>query len=102
MTKRWFRFRSLGHGSEGGKVDYKTEVFAASVNLLKIAVAQELAVSGAVPHFSYVDRVKVNVFDDGRITFEDMLVKDALDGRIFADDVLGSRLYKELKGENDG
>lgn len=101
MTKKYFRFRSMGYAADGGKVDHKIEIFAPTVGMLKERLAMELIASRSVPSFSYVDRVKVDLSDKGVLTFKEILIKKALDANLFVGQVLCSKIYKELRAREE-
>lgn len=95
MEKDLFRFRSMGYAKDKGKVTYKMEVFAPTLVLLRKGLIKELVASGSRPTFSYVDRIRADVSKEGAITFKEMIAEKALDGNLFAFEVLDSKEYKE-------
>lgn len=101
MTEKWFRFRTLDWGKVSGKMDNITEIFAPTMAALKRKVTPALVENGGKFTFSYIDRVKVEISGNGKVTFSNVILKNAMDGNRLFDEIEVSNLYKRLLGEKE-
>lgn len=97
--EKWFRFMALCFGKNTGKMDQRVTTLAPTLSMLKEKTAITLVMDNVSPKYTKVDRVLVEISDDGVAKFKEVLMERVVEGENFSKSILESETYRELRME---